>query len=165
MRFRKLRIAWSVFWGVACVLLIVLWVRSYYYYLDSYRYWVGGGGRTAAIDSKGGLIYFSVSPTGGANLEPYIGNRKRSEGETEILNNIIASENRLGFGRYIDLKLVITSTFIFPHWFAVALSGALAASVWVPWRRRFSLRTLLIATTLVAVALGIIAVSIHETLQ
>src|SRR3954465_12938116 len=29
MRFRKLRIAWSVFWGVVCVLLIVLWVRSY----------------------------------------------------------------------------------------------------------------------------------------
>src|ERR1043165_6999457 len=29
MRFRKLRIAWSVFWGIACVLLIVLWVRSY----------------------------------------------------------------------------------------------------------------------------------------
>src|SRR4051794_6882666 len=29
MKFRKLRIAWSVFWGLACVLLIVLWVRSY----------------------------------------------------------------------------------------------------------------------------------------
>ena len=29
MRFRKLRIAWSVFWGLAAVLLIVLWVRSY----------------------------------------------------------------------------------------------------------------------------------------
>src|SRR4051794_41164867 len=29
MRFRKLRIAWSVLWGLACVLLIVLWVRSY----------------------------------------------------------------------------------------------------------------------------------------
>ena len=29
MRFRKLRIAWSVVCGVACVLLIVLWVRSY----------------------------------------------------------------------------------------------------------------------------------------
>ena len=28
MRFRKLRIAWSVFWGLAAVLLIVLWVRS-----------------------------------------------------------------------------------------------------------------------------------------
>ena len=31
MRFRKLRIAWSVGWGIACVLLIVLWVRSYWY--------------------------------------------------------------------------------------------------------------------------------------
>src|SRR4051794_2870734 len=31
MRFRKLRIAWSMFWGLACVLLIVLWVRSYWW--------------------------------------------------------------------------------------------------------------------------------------
>src|SRR5690349_1139434 len=31
MRFRKLRFAWSVMWGLACVLLIVLWVRSYYH--------------------------------------------------------------------------------------------------------------------------------------
>jgi hypothetical protein len=30
MRFRKLRIAWSVVWGVLCVLLIVLWARSFY---------------------------------------------------------------------------------------------------------------------------------------
>ena len=30
MRYRKLRIAWSVGWGIACVLLIVLWVRSYW---------------------------------------------------------------------------------------------------------------------------------------
>jgi hypothetical protein len=29
MKFRKLRIAWSVFCGLACVLLVVLWVRSY----------------------------------------------------------------------------------------------------------------------------------------
>src|SRR4051812_42704575 len=32
MRFRKLRIAWSVFWGVACLVLILLWVRSYWYW-------------------------------------------------------------------------------------------------------------------------------------
>src|SRR5262245_41449478 len=29
MRYRKLRIAWSVFWGLVCLLLSVLWVRSY----------------------------------------------------------------------------------------------------------------------------------------
>jgi hypothetical protein len=31
MRFRKLRIAWSVAWGILCLLLIALWVRSYWW--------------------------------------------------------------------------------------------------------------------------------------
>src|SRR5262245_21096640 len=31
MRFRKLRIAWSVVWGIACLLVIVLWVKSYWW--------------------------------------------------------------------------------------------------------------------------------------
>ena len=31
MKYRKLRIAWSVAWGVVAVLLIVLWVRSYWW--------------------------------------------------------------------------------------------------------------------------------------
>jgi hypothetical protein len=31
MRYRKLRIAWSVGCAIACVLLCVLWVRSYYH--------------------------------------------------------------------------------------------------------------------------------------
>src|SRR3954464_9326953 len=30
MRFRKLRTAWSVVCGIACLLLIVLWIRSYW---------------------------------------------------------------------------------------------------------------------------------------
>jgi hypothetical protein len=30
MKYRKLRIAWSVFWGIVAVLLVALWVRSYY---------------------------------------------------------------------------------------------------------------------------------------
>src|SRR4051794_17100143 len=38
MKYRKLRIAWSVAWGVAAVLLCVLWVRSYYY-----EDWLVGG--------------------------------------------------------------------------------------------------------------------------
>src|SRR4051812_46463488 len=35
MRYRKLRIAWSVVWGIACVLLIALWVRSFSYWDDA----------------------------------------------------------------------------------------------------------------------------------
>ena len=31
VKFRKLRIAWSVGWGLVAVLLCVLWVRSYWW--------------------------------------------------------------------------------------------------------------------------------------
>jgi hypothetical protein len=43
-----------------------------------------------------------------------------------------------------------------PVWFLALLSVALAALPWVYWSKRFRLRTLLIATTLVAVGLGLI---------
>src|SRR5829696_7121142 len=29
MKFRMLRVAWSVVWAVACVLIIVFWIRSF----------------------------------------------------------------------------------------------------------------------------------------
>jgi hypothetical protein len=47
-----------------------------------------------------------------------------------------------------------------PHWFLSALAATFAIVPWIhKLRWRFSLRTLLIATTLVAVGLGTIAVS------
>ncbi len=32
MKHRKLRIAWTVAWGIVAVLLLVLWIRSYWTY-------------------------------------------------------------------------------------------------------------------------------------
>jgi hypothetical protein len=43
-----------------------------------------------------------------------------------------------------------------PDWFLIGVALALSAAPWIRWSNRFSLRTLLIATTLVAVALGLI---------
>ena len=43
-----------------------------------------------------------------------------------------------------------------PYWLLILVSTTLAAAPWIEWPRRFSLRTLLIATTLVAVALGLV---------
>jgi hypothetical protein len=42
------------------------------------------------------------------------------------------------------------------HWILAILAAALAAAPWIKWSRRFSLRTFLIAITLVALALGLI---------
>src|SRR5690348_2515574 len=48
MRFRKLRIGWSVVWGVLAVLLGVFWVRSFWWresvvYRDPPRIWAVAG--------------------------------------------------------------------------------------------------------------------------
>ena len=40
--------------------------------------------------------------------------------------------------------------------FRVGIIATLAAAPWLSWSRQFSLRTLLIATTLVAVGLGMV---------
>jgi hypothetical protein len=81
MRFRKLRIAWSVLCGLSCVPVSVLWLRSYWQRAE--MYWA--------------VVFFA------------------------------------------------------------SLSALFACIPWLPWSNRFSLRTLLLATTLVAVTLGVIA--------
>src|SRR5262245_28767768 len=57
MRFRKLRIAWSVVWGVVAVLLIALWVRSYWW-LDSISYRTSNfDGTVAARQGEAGFLW------------------------------------------------------------------------------------------------------------
>jgi hypothetical protein len=47
----------------------------------------------------------------------------------------------------------------FPHWALVSLFAIFAAAPWIHWSKRFSLPTLLIAMTLVAVGLGMVVMS------
>lgn len=46
--------------------------------------------------------------------------------------------------------------FTIPYWLLLILSAIAGALSWVPWSKRFTLRTVLIAMTLVAVVLGLI---------
>jgi hypothetical protein len=81
MKYRKLRIAWSVGWGIVCLLLILLWISDY----------------------------------------------RQSE----------------------DLSAV-------PYAFLLLIAAGLVALSWVEGNFRFGLRSLLIATTVVAVLLGLV---------
>ncbi len=56
---------------------------------------------------------------------------------------------------------VLRSEIVVPHWFLVLLSAAFAAAPWIRWSNRFSLRALLIGTTIVAVLLGAIVYAIR----
>jgi hypothetical protein len=56
----------------------------------------------------------------------------------------------------------VSPDFVVPHWFFLALSAALAFVPWLSWSTRFSLRTMLILTTLVAAGIGLIVWSVKS---
>jgi hypothetical protein len=143
--FRYLRIAWSVVCGIFCVLLIVLWVRSYWY-VDIGFFKVTNGVFLYG-GSMPGTFGFHIYPeeyvpTGMRHLPAEEWRRARPKREGLGL---------LGTFRIDDQEVLV------PYWFWLLIPAAVAVAPWLPWwSKRFSLRTLLIAMTLVAVVLGLI---------
>jgi hypothetical protein len=138
MKLRKLRLAWSVACGIACVLLIVLWVRSYWW-MEQLS---GPLSRTRILvvgSIEGGLLVQVPFHDWG-----YI---------WKVRSNSLKSGGRSSF-RFGSEFRRIPEGFCLPHWSLVVLYATLAAVPWLRWR--FSLRTLLIATTAIAVVLGLI---------
>jgi hypothetical protein len=130
MRFRNLRIAWAVAWGVLTVLLIALWVRSYTW-MDIIPY--------KRLTSSRGMVY--------ANQ---VLNCPDGMGDEFIYPS--------GYWkmRFNGVRVVPTGPrgIAIPYWLLVSLLLLAAGAPWLSWR--FSLRTLLSATTLLAVVLGLV---------
>ena len=140
MRFRKLRIAFSAACLIACVLLIVLWVRSYWWY-ETYH--VPMGRRVVGGASVWGCIILD------SNASPVLPIGYYTCPALSVALDLPQPifwihffSTPTGFG------------FVVPMWIALAISVGAAIVPWLTWR--FSVRTLLIATTLVAVVLGLI---------
>jgi hypothetical protein len=145
---RYLRIAFSATCAIACVLLIVLWVRSYWridYICIPLNHNQGMFGNLM-------LGMMGVGTT--AHPEQQIITSELNVEHVKFAADRFRSLYPYGFGASSTAK----STFVvFPFWLAVVCSAAFAVAPWyrlIPYR--FTLRTLLIATTLVAVVLGLI---------
>ena len=133
MRFRKLRIAWSAGCAVACVLVVALWVRSYWRF-DGVQW------RGHSIASLRGALFVNERfvPTVVPSVK--LGNSRVDKTTT--------------WSKHAHFVPVGIGTAI-PDWTPVALVMTLAALPWIV-RWRFSLRTLLVVMTLVAVGMGLI---------
>ena len=150
---RYLRIAVTLLSLTACVLLIALWVRSYWHH-DIVRVPVSSNYILEAFQIRGRATFevfdnsSLVSPfrnPGGWMSAPLKGSPNWADWE---LRTATWGLNTPG-ARGVDVTV--------PHWFLILVIALLATLTWMPWLPwRFSLRTLLIATTLVAVALGIV---------
>ena len=139
MRFRKLRIAWSVFSGVAAVLLIALWVRSYLF---------ADATQNGSIVSMAGKLYFHQQFA-------YI-----FQQPGELLPANWMPQKFFGLHTLVGppgVQLVPHGVgWAVPYWWLAGSTSLLAMLPWIPWTTRFSLRALLIATTLIAVVLGLV---------
>jgi hypothetical protein len=154
MKHRKLRIAWSVAWGIVAVLLIVSWARSYWW-IEAIRLPYMGHGAVQVVSIPGLLAIGSFDSRVGPGLfhQRVVDWRDlyaRAEPPLPELPSPL-------FGGVLRIKS-LAQIFI-PYW---CLTIAATASGSLPWLRwRFSLRTLLIATTLVSVGLGLIVWAAH----
>ena len=146
MRFCKLRIAFSATCLIACVLLIALWVRSYWW--TDFLYGPVSEVRFFESNSYCGRLALSLT-SDPVHLQHW----KVYSHQSGPLDGMFAPWKwELGKSKFSDSWVAA-----FPHWFSVALFGVLSAAPWLRLTRRLSLRTLLIATTPVAVMLGLAA--------
>lgn len=143
MKHRKLRVAWSVTWGVMAVLLCLLWVRSYW--------------RTDRITCLESFV--------GSHIESSVGYASfiRFHYDLALLGadydwsfssspvEVNDDEAQPAFTFEFEDGIWVSVPFVLP----VSLLAAIAATPWLPLKR-FSLRSLLIAMTFVALGMGLI---------
>lgn len=140
---RSLRIAWSAAWIVAATLFVVFWMRSYrgrstseILVTPTHRYYA---------HSLGGTIAFVREDRVFITVEIH-----RIYEESDFLQLTTNAGLRIVRNDF-DGSLAEVSI---SYWLLTAAAFCIASAPWLPWR--FSLRTLLITTTLVAGALGLI---------
>jgi hypothetical protein len=146
--FRNVRIAFSVVCGIVCLTLVVLWGRSYWR-CDI----IEGKGATSTyfiFGSARGIIGLGGSPDflSGSKITQW-----GFDSYPPDYDEPLPEPQFLGF--HFDQNQLGTELVV-PFWFPVLVTAGMAVFPWIQNTKRYSLRTLLIATTLVAVLLGAI---------
>jgi hypothetical protein len=108
------------------------------------------------FDDDGKVIQFGVAevPEKG---NAHVTSRPISQLSSHYLSDVGQALNYWGFGFVNDWGRYVC---VVPDWFSVLVTATLVAAPWLRWR--FSLRTLLIATTLVTVVLGLIVYATRQ---
>jgi hypothetical protein len=149
MMYHKWRIVWSVGCGLICLLLIALWVRSYWK-IDFI--WVPSPGPTQFISGRGTL---STSFPNGIRKPVW---SFITVSIAEMNADLLARGRKPSIPRRLSpLGFELTQKYLaISYLYPVILFGILASFVWIRWSNRFRLRTLLVGMTFVAIALGLL---------
>jgi hypothetical protein len=150
MNHRKLRIAWSVGWGLLAVLLVVLWVRSYWWVDQAFIRFSDDFTPGVATCQRGFAFVTDALPEDSPQLPPFEVQSFRRDDPSVLGIDLMDEVLEQGtFGHYLVVPYVMPALIV-------------TVLTFIPWLRwRFSLRSLLIAVTLVAVVLGFVAYAVR----
>jgi hypothetical protein len=143
--YRRLRIATSAMCLIACALLSALWVRSYF--SQDFVKGSAPGIPAFAILSDSGMVFMQVF--GWDQKNPWYVSRWQ----------LFQSKPRGPIMKGLPFIFSIDPSgprILMPYRFLVAIAAALAAIPWIRWSKQFTLRTMLITTTLVAFLLWLL---------
>ena len=141
MKFRKLRIAWSVAWGLIALLLCVLWVRSYRVVTAALF------DQSPALVLKDGQFIYDADFAWDGRCRKTQNAIQLSRNSRMIVQSIVPG------GRGVEIFKYGRQLKLWPFAVAAVLVTALP---WIRQANRFSLRTLLIAITLGCIGLTLI---------
>lgn len=167
IKWLKSRIALTAVCLISCALVIGLWVRSYWWRNYIYFHVPGNAQQSTYYDASSFLGQVTIL------AKDYNQASERVSGFGSVAatqytkdgwpdQSTYAKAKFSAFG-FMALNGELLRYVTIPHWFLVLLFTTTASIPWIPWlpwlRWRFSLRTLLIAITVVAMILGLIAYS------
>ena len=150
----NLRIAFSAVCGIACLLLIALWVRSYSYWDELYN--PISNKHLIIIESASGRSIMDLTET--SPSAPWIWHfslplhGRYWEGTLDDWEEANRDKGIGGFAAYANPW---HTTYRAPLWLFLFLCAAIGAAPWLPWSTRFSVRTLLILMTVFAILIGL----------
>jgi hypothetical protein len=151
---RKVRIAFSVVCGILCVLLIVLHVRSF---TNRDDFWVRyGKDGYIGILSLRGCIFQNIYYEGVRPDRPFSYDYFTIRSSPINLGHFA---EQLSFFKFDAWTFPERCGYQVPHWFLILVTASFSALPWVKWQ--FSLRTLLVVTTIAALLLGAIVYAIR----
>jgi hypothetical protein len=154
-----LRIPFSLTCGIVCLLLILLWVRSYWWQ-DVYPWRLSDHCYLLTASGRGWIMMrFSSYKPGFDDLKKL----QFESGSTTYIPqwnpDYIPEPSwswrfaKPNWGTWIKITA--------QHWCLVIIASALAGTTWVNWSWRFRLRVMLVATTLLALLFGAIGCAIR----
>jgi hypothetical protein len=138
IKFRRLRIAWSVLAAGACICLVAFWVRSFWWHDSVVAF---ANFHAYELESQRGELVIDLSGRG--SIPWSWDHRVFPAGVVPIPANVLGF--RFGLGDAI--------LFMIPCWFVVLVAAGIGIVPWIRWS--FSLRTMLIVVTIIAAMLGL----------